>query len=306
MMTNTEKIFHFFDTKAKLEEQLYLEGIVAAGRQWLTKEAAPELTDSVTREEIRRGIQLAVLKGMKASAQPHHQMTPDALAVFIGFLAKLLVNQPQHPSILDPAAGTGNLLFAVMNAFDEAVTASAVEIDEILVRLAATTAELLEQPVTFYVQDALRPLFVDPVDLVVSDLPVGYYPDDDHAVNYEVMATEGHAYAHHLFLEQSMNYLKTGGFGIFLVPRQLFESEQAGVLLPYLQKKTWIRAILQLPMTLFKNASHAKSILILQKPSLGVQQVMDVLIAEVPDMTKREALAAFLQKMDAWAIELQA
>ena len=77
-----------------------------------------------------------------------------------------------------------------------------------LVRLSAVTAELLEHPVTFYVQDALSPLFIDPVDITISDLPVGFYPDDDNAFNYEMMPAEGHAYAHHLFIEQSMNHTK--------------------------------------------------------------------------------------------------
>ena len=74
-----------------------------------------------------------------------------------------------------------------MNTIENDVTATAIEIDDLLVRLSAVTAELLEHPVTFYVQDALRPLFVDPVDITISDLPVGFYPDDENALNYELM-----------------------------------------------------------------------------------------------------------------------
>ena len=47
------------------------------------------------------------------------------------------------------------LLYTVMNTIEKDVTATAVEIDELLVRLSAVTAELLEHPVTFFVQDAL-------------------------------------------------------------------------------------------------------------------------------------------------------
>ena len=50
-----------------------------------------------------------------------------------------------------------------------------------LIRLAASTGDLLQQPVTLYRQDALQPLLIDPVDVVISDLPVGYYPDDKTA-----------------------------------------------------------------------------------------------------------------------------
>ena len=133
-----------------------------------------------------------------------------------------------------------------------------MEIDELLVRLSAVTAELLEQPVGFYVQDALRPLLVDPVDITVSDLPVGFYPDDDNAFNYELMPAEGHAYSHHLFIEQSMNHTKPGGHAIFIVPANLFESEQSPTLHPYLKKQTIIRAVIQLPDSLFKNVHPCK------------------------------------------------
>ena len=104
--------------------------------------------------------------------------------------------------------------------------------------------------------------------MTISDLPVGYYPDDDNALNYELMPEEGHAYAHHLFIEQSMNHTKPGGYGIFIIPANLFESEQAAKLHPFLKQKTIIRAVIQLPDTLFKSEAHEKSILILQKPFL--------------------------------------
>ena len=44
--------------------------------------------------------------------------------------------------MLDPAAGTGNLLYTVMNSIGNELTATAVEIDDLLVRLSAVTAEL--------------------------------------------------------------------------------------------------------------------------------------------------------------------
>ena len=304
MTTNTEKIFIFIDTYAESKEGLYLESIIEACEKWLQGDRQPELSETVTKEEIRRGIQLAILKGMKQNAQPHHQMTPDSIGMLIGHIAGKLAAGQQGLTLLDPAAGTGNLLYTVMNAIGNDVSATAVEIDDILVRLSAVTAELLEHPLTFYVQDALRPLLVDPVDIAVSDLPVGFYPDDDNAVNFELVPAEGHAYSHHLFIEQSMNHTKAGGYGLFIVPANLFDSEQAASLHPYLKKRTIIRAVIQLPDSLFKNAAHAKSILVLQKPVEGeMKATPDVLLAKVPSMTDRHAMALFLQKIDMWVAE---
>ncbi|WP_172371145.1 class I SAM-dependent methyltransferase [Sporosarcina jiandibaonis] len=300
-MTNTESIFTFIDQYAEKADLLYLEAIVEACNKWIEASEVPNLTDNVSKEEIRRGIQLAVLKGMKENAQPHHQMTPDSIGILIGHIASKLAGDKENITLLDPAVGTGNLLFSVMNTIDNSVSASAVEIDDLLVRLSAIIAELLEHQVAYLVQDALRPLLIDPVDITISDLPVGYYPDDDNALNYELMAEKGHAFAHHLFIEQSMNHTKPGGYGIFVIPANLFESEQAAKLHPFLKRKAIIRALIQLPATLFKNVAHEKSILILQKPFHESRPMKDVLLAQVPTMSDKKAMARFLQEIDEWA-----
>ncbi|MFC5604431.1 class I SAM-dependent methyltransferase [Sporosarcina koreensis] len=305
MVTNTEQIFTFLNEYAEAnKEELYLESVIEACNEWLSGETMPRLTPSVTKEEIRRGIQLAVLKGMKEQAQPNHQMTPDALGMLIGHFATKLMQQKDQVTILDPAAGTGNLLFTVMNTIGDKGTATSVEIDELLVRLSAVTADLLEQPVRFFIQDALRPLLVDPVDLVICDLPVGYYPDDENAINFEMMPAEGHAFSHHLFIEQSMNHLKEGGYAIFLTPVSLFESDQSAELHRYLKKNAVIRAVLQLPASLFRSAAHEKSILILQKPYAEMKAKPDVLLSKVPSMSDKLAMSRFLEQIDEWVAEL--
>jgi len=300
-MTEAEKIFTYIDTYAESKESLYLESIIEVCNKWLLNDGVEEVAGITSKEEIRRGIQLAILKGMQKNAQPNHQMTPDSIGMLIGHLAGKLMEDQKSIVLLDPAVGTGNLLYTVMNTIGKDITANAVEIDELLVRLAAITAELLEHPVNFLVQDALRPLFIDPVDLVVSDLPVGYYPDDDNGSNYELMPEENHAFAHHLFIEQSIKHTKPGGYAIFIVPENLLESIQSPKLQLFLKRKTMIRAIIQLPISLFKNAAHAKSILILQKPYPELKVMPEVLLARVPDMKDKRSMGLFLQEIDSWA-----
>ena len=302
-MTNAENIFHFIDTYAESTETLYLEAVIEACELWLSGNKKPDLNGEVSQEDIRRGIQLAILQGMKQNAQTHHQMTPDSIGMLVGHIVSKLTEGEQEISVLDPASGTGNLLYTVMNTIEGVAVANAVEIDELLVRLSAVIAELLKHPVTFYVQDALRPLLIDPVDITISDLPVGFYPDDQNASNFKLMPSEGHAYAHHLFIEQSMNHTKPGGYGIFVVPANLFSSEQSSKLHPFLKQETIISAVIQLPDTLFQSIAHVKSILILRKPFTGMKASPDVLLAKVPDMQNKRAMALFLQKIDMWAAE---
>ena len=90
------------------------------------------VSETVTKEDIRRGIQLAVLKGMKQNVQPNHQMTPDSIGMLIGHIAGKLATGEQGITLLDPAAGTGNLLYTVMNTIENDVTATAIEIDDLL------------------------------------------------------------------------------------------------------------------------------------------------------------------------------
>ncbi|WP_025786083.1 class I SAM-dependent methyltransferase [Sporosarcina sp. D27] len=303
MKTNTEQIFTYLDEAASKDESLYLEQLIVACQNWAEGTTSPELQGNVTKEEIRRGLQLAILKGMRQNVQPHHQMTPDAIGMLIARISSFLLPQKEMVQLLDPAAGTGNLLLTVMNSLEVPASSVAVEIDELLARLIVAGADLMEQTIRIYVQDALRPLLVDPVDLAVCDLPVGYYPDDENALNFEMMPAEGHAYAHHLFIEQTIHHLKPEGYGIFIVPSSLFESAQSGELHTYLKKHTIIRGILQLPQTLFKNAAQSKSLLILQKPSEQAMPTPDVLLATVPDMTDKQAMISFFNKMEDWTKE---
>ena len=195
---------------------------------------------------------------------------------------------------------TGNLLFTVMNQYKGSVSASAVEIDDILIQIAVASANLLELPVSFYLQDALRPLPVDLVDAVVSDLPVGYYPDDEVAMDYELMATEGHAFSHYLYIEQSMRYVKPGGYGLFIVPSRLLTAEGAEPILNYVKNHKLLRGLLELPETLFSDKRFAKSILLLQQPPNEQFVLPDVLLAKIPELGNPSAMQNFFSKLDNW------
>ena len=81
----------------------------------------------------------------------------------------------------------------------------------------------------------MRPQILKESDIIVSDLPIGYYPDDQVASRYEVAASDEHTYAHHLLMEQSLKYLKNGGFAIFLAPSNLLSSPQSDLL------KLWLK-----------------------------------------------------------------
>lgn len=305
-MDKLEQIFSTINETSEQYEQnsdsTYLEGVLQTLEDILDGKMDWSFKDA-TKEEIRKAIQLAILKGMRKTSQPNHQMTPDTLGLLVGyfveqFMEEKLKNGPI--SILDPAVGTGNLLLTVMNLLDGKTFATGIEVDEMLIRLAADTAELTKQPLMLYHQDALQKMLVDPVDVVVCDLPVGYYPNEEVAIDYELCAHEGMSYAHHLFIEQSINHSKDGAYLFFLVPANLFESEQSKELHKYLKKHTWIQAVIQLPNGLFANKALEKSILIVQKQGKEYSAPREVLLAKVPTMSNKQAMTAFFEKVQIW------
>ncbi|WP_342535924.1 class I SAM-dependent methyltransferase [Sporosarcina sp. FSL K6-3508] len=302
-MNNMEKVFTYYDEYAQSTDGLYLDAVLEASEHWLDKPSAVELEDPVQPEEIRKGVQLALLKGMKQSAQAHHQMTPDSIGYLIGYLVNKLINPKQAVIFLDPAAGTGNLLFTVLNQFEGKASASAVEIDDVLIQIAAATANLLQLPVSFYLQDALRPLPIDLVDAVISDLPVGYYPDEEVAMDYELMASEGHAFSHYLYIEQSMRYVKPGGYGFFVVPSKLLTADGAEPILSFVKEHQLLRGMFELPASLFKDQRFAKSILLLQQPPTDRIVMPEVLLAKIPELGNALALQNFFGKVSLWMEE---
>lgn len=325
--TPIEKIFSVIDQTAHVLEQeldcTYLEAVAETGENLFQQEILQDEISEIAKKRlrkhydelniltfdngtIRKSYQLAVLKGMKEATQANHQMTPDAVGIFMSYLVSKFVKNEESISILDPAVGTGNLLTTVLNTLSEkTISTVAVDVDPLLVKLAFINANLQQHPIQFYTQDSLTPLLVDPVDVVVCDLPVGYYPNDAVASGYTLHSTEkGHSFAHYLFIEQSVHYTKPGGYLFFLIPNHLFESGQSKELHAFLQENAYIQSVLQLPLSMFKSKSQAKSILILQKKGENLKAPKQVLLAELPKFSDKQTMKKTVAKIDHW-IEME-
>lgn len=259
-----------------------------------------ENRDEYSTEEMRKAIQLTVLKGMKEHTQQQHVMTPETISLFIGYLAEKLTSHLDEVRLFDPASGIGNLLLIVMNHLKQETKAYASEVDATLLKISLLNANLQKKRVEYFHQDSLRPFLLDPVDLVVADLPVGYYPDDMQASNYELKVSEGHSYSHHLFIEQSLMYTKPGGFLIFVIPENLFESDEAETLHQFIHKHAHIVGLIQLPDTAFASKKHKKSIFMLQKRGQHTENVKEPLLAVLPSFNNTAGMEDILTKVNQW------
>jgi site-specific DNA-methyltransferase (adenine-specific) len=322
LSSSVETLFHIFDSTAlilrKEMDITYLEALAETGdnlfegqilQEKLTHSAIERLTreynkfkeENYKSEDVRKAFQLALLKGMKNGVQANHEMTPDAVSLFVSYLFNKFTEEKEALTILDPAVGTGNLLTAVLNhAGEKKVQGFGIEVDELLLRLAFVNANLQKHGIEFFNQDSLAPLYIDPVDAVLCDLPVGYYPNELRADDFVLKADSGLSYAHHLFIEQSINYTKEGGFLFFLIPNFLFESDQAPKLHAFLKEHVYIQGVLQLPISMFKNEKNAKSIFVLQKKGANVKSPKQAMLVELPSFTNMQAMENVVSQINRW------
>jgi site-specific DNA-methyltransferase (adenine-specific) len=297
-------------------ELTYMEALIYAGEMFFQGEVTHPLSElalkkvkksmsdvnleELTKEQIRKAIQLAILKAMKEATQPNHAMTPDAVALFMGYLVNKLTEKYEAYRIFDPAIGSGNLVTAILNQTNKHVDCYGVEPDETLLQLAYVSANLQQHKIELFHQDSLMDILIDPVDIVVADLPVGHYPNEEVASRYQLKSDKGMSYTHHLMIEQSLNYTKDGGFLLFLVPNFLFESDQAKSLHLFIKEHAHIYSLLQLPKSMFKEDKHAKSIFIIRKKAIGIKGPSQALLAELPSFSNKQALSQMVTSMNKW------
>lgn len=257
------------------------------------------------KEDWRKLTQLVLLKGSKTeSLQPNHQLTPDSIGFLFVFLIEQLTLKKEQPlDILDIAVGMGNLLLTTvinLQAANYTVKGIGVDNDETLLAIAASDSLLMDEEIQLFHQDSLQDLLVDPVDYVIGDLPVGYYPNDQQAEKFATHSEKKHSYAHHLLMEQGMKYVKPDGFGLFLVPSNFLETEQGPLLQKWLKDDVLLQGIIQLPDELFKSEHSRKSILLLQKKGETAQQAEKVLLVHLPSLKDPAQVTEFFKKFEDW------
>ena len=267
--------------------------------------------DVLDKEVIRKGIQLAFIKATKEDKlQMNHQMTPDTIAYLIAyFISDIKKDKEATLHITDLAAGTGNLLNIVISHLTNrgnTITADAVENDDLLISLAANSAFLqgLSEKIHYTHSDSLQELLIEPADIMVSDLPIGYYPVDERARNFKTSFPEGHSFAHFLIIEQNVKYLKESGWGIFVVPSTLFETDESSVLLGWLKENAYLQAFLSLPSDLFYKDGLKKSIIIVQKKGPNAFQAEQVLLGDIPNIKNAQKMRNFLDIFHNWSLKM--
>ena len=254
----------------------------------------------LSKEEWRRAYQFLLMKAAQTEPlQANHQFTPDSIGFILTFLIDQL-SKKEHIDILEIGSGMGNLAETILNNTQKNVDYLGLELDDLLIDISASIADVMDAKVSFVQGDAVRPQVLKESDVIISDLPVGFYPDDSIAARYEVASTQEHTYAHHLLMEQSLKYLKSDGYAIFLAPNDLLTSSQSDLLKKWLQKHAQIVAMIALPESLFGNAAYAKTIFVLKKQD---EQAVQPFVYALSDLQNQADLLTFSEKFQNWSQE---
>ena len=307
-MTDPKRVEAFFDAIDEsclaLYEELgtpYLDGIAetinnlmagTVGQRGLKPVTRTRLSESLKtlretefqKEEIRKAMQLAILRGFKHVRRPNGDITPDTIGLLCVFLLEKLYAGAKKLVLLDPLAGTGNLLLTIANNLSIETVPAGVENDIASYRLAEAMFDAMEYPDEgLYFQDTFTFRHFQ-ADAVVTDFPIEkpqrgkYLPFDTIRFHHE--------------------NLVPGGYFLAVIPDDFFEVEGSGDFRNLLKDLYQVVGLVKLPATMFKQMG--KSILILQKRQEGMDMITKVLLAEIPSFQDPEAVNEALRRMAGW------
>lgn len=297
-MSDLEKLFFKIDKEVEeiKGEGLYFEGLI----KYLTLENDDDyfdIVDNYDKETIRKVYQFLLLKALKELNNPSYDITPEVITMYISHLIECIYGD-KKVSITDLASGSGSLLINIAALVKGEKEITSVDVDSNYVRLQQNLFNLLETNVEIINQDALKPLNIKKQDIVISDVPFGYYADEDNSLNYKLCSTDGYSLNALLFIEQASNYLNEDGVGILVIPKKVLELEDN--FKKYLEEDINLNAVITLPDEMFKNASQQKAIILITKKG-QTRLPNQVFLAQIPSFQNKASYAKFIEEFNEWS-----
>ena len=234
-----------------------------------------------SREEVRKAVQLGMLKGYKHTFSSNSLITPDTIGIFIGYLLKKLYKQSTIKTILDPLVGTGNLVYTILNHIEIDAKVYGVDHDLVKCNLARNLGDLLDYENEMFFQETFT-YHDNGFDLVVTDMPIStevpYFP-------YQV-------------INHYMNALNDGGYFISIIENDFFEKKGNDIFKKEVDQKGYIFGLIKLSDSLFK--TNPKSILIIRKKGENVKPHKDFLLVDLPSFNDVDSFNQTVNKIDNW------
>lgn len=245
----------------------------------------------------RRTFQFLLMKlAQTEKLQANHQFTPDSIGLLMTLVMDSLAPSPRL-SVLEVGSGMGMLAQTILTSSQKTIDYFGIELDDLLIDLSASMADVSGLEMGLAQGDAVRPQLMQESQIIVGDLPIGYYPDDIIASRYQVYCDNEHTYAHHLLIEQSLKYLAPGGHAFFLAPSNLLTSPQSDLFKQWLVDKAGLSMVISLPPSLFGDSSLSKSLFGFCHKEDAPE---DIFAYPLQDLQDAKSVANFLAAIASW------
>lgn len=231
-----------------------------------------------TAEDVRKALQSIIMRGYKEEKMVQ-DVTPDTLGFLLGYLISRISRDEEELSVLDPLAGSGNMLISIENHLNKKLSLYAIENDKTKVQILKSMADLTNTMVDIYFQDSLNIKMKD-MDWVVFDMPVSF--DSKSYMPYDIVL-------HH------MQSLKDDGYMIGILPNDFFEHDPNMEFKNALGEVGRVFGIIELPDDFFK--SNPKSVIMFKKSTLKDK---NCLMVKLPSFTDIEAFNNVLYQIEEW------
>jgi len=300
---NIEAIYDYLDESGLIlyEENKtpYIKGVVLACDVLLTEDFSVEIKDETKRkikqlskkienisfqkEEIRKAMQLAILKGFKHTKTSNQEMTPDTIGILVAYLIKSFQLKNNPLVILDPIVGTGNLITTVANALERNVRLVGVESDQLKCELSSVMFDMMDYGDEVFFQDTLTFYNVF-ADVILADF------------SYDEVV-ENRFFPYEVIMHHHTNLSKEGFF-FGIIFNDFFENELSSSFREEMLAYYDILGLIKLPDSMFK--SIGKSILILQNKQPESKEEKQFLLADIPSFEDEDAFRNALNKINQW------
>lgn len=299
-MSNIEKLFFEIDSKVESIKDKY-NSYFEALANYLTFEKDEDyfrVIDNYSKEDIRKVYQFLLLKSLKELNNTNYDITPEIIAFYVANILEVIY-EGKDISVCDLASGSGNFILAISQFLSGEVNLTSVDIDTTYVKLQQDIYNILETNVEIIHQDALQPINIELQDIVVSDVPLGYYADEDNSLNYRLCSEEGYSNNALLFIEQSVNYIKNNGVAILVIPEKILEFDNK--FKKYIKEIININAVISLPENMFKNKDQKKCILIITKKDQN-RLPKQVFLGEISSYQSKSNYNKFINEFKNWIL----
>lgn len=253
------------------------------------------------KEEIRKAVQLSLLKAFKHLNISFSELTPDTIGILFAYFVDMFFQRQTNLSIFDATCGCGNLLFSLINNTSTNFNKIyGVDNNYQFLNVCLHLANLLEYEGEFFYQNNLSKLLVPKVDLVISDLPVDNEEDikDLNLLTYKNSVR----YKPYLMIENLMKYGKDGCLYMYLIPNDFFNHKDNQLIKNIILTNTYIQAIIELPLNMFKDKKFQKSILLLQKKGKDIKVNKEILMLSFPSFSNKDKANKAIEKINQWFI----